>query len=402
MVLIWQQKWGFAFCAVVLALVAITEFGEEDEFSVDDTMRMEERLKYNQLFEVDVACDTACIQHVISRLEYSLGCSTLQYLPHTHMIEGNCNRIHSLTPYQIGELAQAGLSAIQEHYNNEMVLLPPDEGARSLGPNDDLPIGDRWLTRARRIKGNEDDIGAVARAEQSVTYANWGLDRIDQKQGWSPSAGGLDGIFNDHCFPKQGRGATVYVVDTGCEANHEDLAGRTMVLSRRYSSGNDDNGHGTHVAGIAAGTKSGVCKQCQVVCVKALNRAGAGSSGDIVDAIEFVLQEHAHQPANTPAVVVLSIGGVGDSTVFDRAVERLSKEGIVPVVAASNYHTDACLYSPARSEYAITVGASTLVDMLFDKSNGGKCVNIIAPGHGITSASHKSISACKFFFVLPA
>lgn len=149
-------------------------------------------------------------------------------------------------------------------------------------------------------------------------------------------------------------------------------------------------------AGIAAGTKSGVCKKCQIVCIKALNGDGAGSSGDVVDAIEQVLTEHSQQPINSPAVAVLSVGGVGDSRVFDRAVEMLSKEGVIPVVAASNYAKDACLYSPARSSYAITVGATTLTDHLLDSSNRGSCVNILAPGHGINSASNQGTMACKF------
>lgn len=52
------------------------------------------------------------------------------------------------------------------------------------------------------------------------------------------------------CFPKQGQGVIVYVIDTGCRATHEELVGRTFLRkTSAYVSGDDDNGHGTHVAG---------------------------------------------------------------------------------------------------------------------------------------------------------
>lgn len=139
-----------------------------------------------------------------------------------------------------------------------------------------------------------------------------------------------------------------------------------------------------------------MCKKCQVVCIKALGQDGGGSSGDIIDAIEQVLEEHSQQPQGSPAVAVMSIGGKGDSTLFDRAVESLSKEGVIPVVAASNYATDACLYTPARSSFAVTVGASNIMDKIFDQSNRGRCIDIMGPGHSINSASHRSTTSCTF------
>jgi subtilisin family serine protease len=214
------------------------------------------------------------------------------------------------------------------------------------------------------------------------------------------------------------------VIDTGCNAHHEgphqgiarfwrrgcwcasfpdsltlslprstpgkDLVGRTNVVSSRYPSGDDDHGHGTHVAGIAAGKSSGVCKKCQVVCIKAMNKHGSGAASDIIDAIEYVIAEHSWLPKNSPAVVVMSVGMLGSSDMFDQAMESLSAEGIVPVVAAANYNTDACLYTPGRSPYAVTVGATELTDALYSYSNYGGCVNVLAPGHGISSASYRS------------
>lgn len=248
----WRYQWGIAFCAAAIALVAITEIFEDPDHSLEDTLRMIDRAKYNQLFELKEDCDKEDVQYVLKRLEYALGCYEPQYLSHTHVVEGTCKSITSLTPYQVGELAENGLEPIKKHYNNTMVGLPPHEDPREAVPRDQLPYGSggRWLARPGFLEKNAGDMDTASRAKQFVTYANWGLDRIDQKKGFSvASAEGLDGIFDDKCFPKQGQGATVYVVDTGCEANHVDLSGRTTALSERYSTGEDDNGHGTHVAG---------------------------------------------------------------------------------------------------------------------------------------------------------
>lgn len=435
------HQWGVAVCAAALALVAISEIGNETDLSLQDVVRVAESATYNQIFELEETCDAKCVEHVISRLQYALGCYEPEYKSHLHVIEGTCKSISSLSAYQIGEIAMNGMPAIKAHYNNSILHLPPAEESK---PVSNHPNSARWLEMSA-------DLPSVSRMEHEVGVKYWNLDRIDQKEGWSAS-GGLDGIFDDKCFPKQGTGVTVYVIDTGCEANHEELIGRTLTYSKRYSTGDDDNGHGTHVAGkthrfllsvhsftplrirsldeenglwglspaflqlltrgycsfltlclycgagIAAGTYSGVCKKCQVVCIKALGRDGGGTSGDIVDAIEQVLEEHAQQPRGSPAVAVMSIGGLGGSTLFDRAVESLSKEGVIPVVAASNYAQDACDYTPARSPFAVTVGASTIMDRIFGQSNRGSCIDIMAPGHSINSASHRSTTACMLGF----
>lgn len=155
------------------------------------------------------------------------------------------------------------------------------------------------------------------------------------------------------------------------QTTHEDLKGRAIDTSVSYPTGVDDNGHGTHVAGVAAGKFSGVCKKCQVICVKAMNMHGSAPADDIVRAINYVIEEHRQQSAGSPAVAVLSLAGIGKSTLFDRAVTSLAEGGVVPVVAAANSAADACLYTPARAKTAITVGASDLADSLVPASNWG-------------------------------
>lgn len=232
------HQWGLAVCAAAMAVVAISEIGDDTDFALQDVVRVAESAKYNQIFELEETCDAKCVEHVTNRLQYALGCYEPEYKSHQHVIEGTCKSISSLTAYEIGAIAMNGLPAIKAHYNNSVLYLPPAEDPKPVSAH---PDSARWLVE-------DGDLASVSRAQHEVGIKYWNLDRIDQKQGWSLE-GGLDGVFDDKCFPKQGNGVTIYVIDTGCEANHEELVGRTLTYSKRYASGDDDNGHGTHVAG---------------------------------------------------------------------------------------------------------------------------------------------------------
>lgn len=84
------------------------------------------------------------------------------------------------------------------------------------------------------------------------------------------------------------------------------------------------------------------------------------------------------------SVASMSLGG-GKSPALDRAVNAAVSSGLHFAVAAGNDNKDACDYSPAAAEQAITVGASTLSDERAYFSNHGKCVDIFAPGLNILS-----------------
>jgi subtilisin family serine protease len=81
----------------------------------------------------------------------------------------------------------------------------------------------------------------------------------------------------------------------------------------------------------------------------------------------------------------MSLGG-GASSTLDRAINNLINDKVTVVVAAGNSNANACNYSPARVPNAITVAASTSADSVASFSNTGSCVDIIAPGAGITSS----------------
>ncbi|MFM7860623.1 MAG: S8 family serine peptidase, partial [Candidatus Nanopelagicaceae bacterium] len=211
---------------------------------------------------------------------------------------------------------------------------------------------------------------------------SWGLDRIDQRQ-----KVGLPGSVSSFGYSSAGTGATIYIGDTGIYP-HNDLAGRTATSGySAISDGNgtvDCNGHGTHVAATAAGTKYGVAKNARLVPVRILNCAGSGSFSGVIAGMDWILSPENPNP-KTQAVLNMSIGGSASSSV-NAAVQRLTNAGITVVVAAGNESTDACTRSPASAPSAITVGATTSGDIPASFSNQGSCVDIFAPGSSILSA----------------
>ena len=206
---------------------------------------------------------------------------------------------------------------------------------------------------------------------------SWGLDRIDQR--------GLP--LNRRYDPGEasGAGVHVYVIDTGIDANHREFQGRLGEGRNTVTGGEprDGHGHGTHVAGTAAGTEFGVAKKATLHAVKVLGDNGSGTDSEVIAGIDWVTE---HARANGwPAVANMSLGGT-PAPALDLAVCRSLEAGVVHAMASGNDDGNACDGSPARVLQAIGAGATTDRDQRASFSNKGRCVAIFAPGEQITSA----------------
>ncbi|MEV6007849.1 S8 family serine peptidase [Streptomyces sp. NPDC051976] len=199
--------------------------------------------------------------------------------------------------------------------------------------------------------------------------------------------------------------ANIAILDTGV-ADHSDLNVVKRVNCSHVDrcvedAGNDDDGHGTNVAGIAAERDNnegyvGVAPGARITSIKTLDDQGSGSTSELVGALDWVT---AH--ASTIDVVNISAGYSGDTRAITDAVNRAIAKGVVVVVSAGNDHQDARKQSPANIPDAITVSSlsdgdgkpggqggfgwcnknnKNKDDTLSDFSNFGPGIDIAAPG----------------------
>ncbi len=206
--------------------------------------------------------------------------------------------------------------------------------------------------------------------------ATWGLDRIDQVS--LP-------LNTSYSYTAAGVGVDAYIIDTGILGTHTEFTGRmksgySAISDRRGTT--DCNGHGTHVAGTVGGKNYGVARAVSLIPVRVLDCRGSGTNSGVIAGINWAITNHK---PGVKAVANMSLGG-GASSALDTALNNLIIDGVTVVVAAGNSSADACNYSPARVPNAITVAASTSTDAVASYSNIGTCVDIIAPGSGITSS----------------
>ena len=145
----------------------------------------------------------------------------------------------------------------------------------------------------------------------------------------------------------------------------------------------DEYGHGTHIAGTAAGKKFGVAKDAIIHPVRVLGSDGSGAWSGIIKGLNWIAANH-----KKPAAAVLSLGGHKSWSV-NSAVQGLINAGVTVVVAAGNSHKDACGFSPASVPTAITVSATDRYDHISSFANYGSCVDIFAPGTDIMSTWHR-------------
>jgi aqualysin 1 len=228
------------------------------------------------------------------------------------------------------------------------------------------------LRHSEWVKFVEPDERVHEKAVHTQTGAPWDLTRIDERNL------NLNGLYS---YSSEGAGVTIYVIDTGIQASNVDFGGRALFAHNTVDMRHEDcNGHGTHVAGIAAGAKYGVAKQARLVGVKVLNCSGSGTMAGVIAGVNWVTEHHIADKS----VANMSLGG-GATQSLDDAVQHLVESGVFVSVAAGNNNQNACNFSPARAADAFTVAASDNVDRKATFSNWGSCVDAYAPGVAVTS-----------------
>jgi subtilisin family serine protease len=181
----------------------------------------------------------------------------------------------------------------------------------------------------------------------------------------------------------------IAIIDTGIALYHEDLLNK-IVSGYNFVNDNfdvqDDNGHGTLVASIAAAETdndigvAGVGWFSKIMPLKAFDKNGEGTYQDIALAIRFAAEQGAK-------IINLSFGNVVDSFILKDACRFAYERGCVLVAATGNTASDV-LYPAQYDDYCIAVGASDAFDNIALFSNFGPAVDVVAPGVDIFGAMY--------------
>ncbi|MFN3301773.1 MAG: S8 family peptidase [Patescibacteria group bacterium] len=202
----------------------------------------------------------------------------------------------------------------------------------------------------------------------------WGIARIKANQAWNYTTG---------------NGIKVGIIDTGIQLNHPDLAnnikGGYNAINPKKSA-NDDNGHGTHVAGIVAAIYNnigvvGASHQAWLYAIKVLNASGSGYLSDVIEGIEWAINHNLQ-------VINLSLGTSSNVQSFHDAIISAKNAGLVVVAAAGN-NGGSVLY-PAAYPETIAVSAIDENNVIASWSNRGPEIDLSAPGVNIYSTYKKS------------
>lgn len=296
---------------------------------------------------------------------------------------------------EANRLARANGGQLKHTYSNTIrgfsVNMAPQAVAQMqrLNPNIAYCEQDQVVTIEQRgKKPPKGDNGGSGPAQTTP----WGITRVN---------GGSAGSF-----------ATAWVIDSGIDLDHPDLNVDT-ARSRHFVGRNadDQNGHGTHVAGTIAAVDNnigviGVAPGAPVVAVRVLDRRGSGSTSGVIAGVDYVAANGSNGD-----VANMSLGG-GISTALDNAVAAAAATGVKFVLAAGNSAAPAVNSSPARVNgsniYTISAFAQGDVFASFsnygnppvDYASPGVAVNSTWKGGGYNSISGTSMAAPHFAGIL--
>ncbi|MFO3790114.1 S8 family serine peptidase [Bacillus mojavensis] len=206
-------------------------------------------------------------------------------------------------------------------------------------------------------------------ADTSDNFEQWNLEPIQVKQAWK------EGLT--------GKNVKIAVIDSGISP-HDDLSISGGYSAVSYTSSyKDDNGHGTHVAGIIGAKHNsygidGVAPEAQIYAVKALDQNGSGDLQGLLKGIDWSI-------ANGMDIVNMSLGTSSDSQILHDAMDKAYEKGVLLVAASGNDGNGKPVNYPAAYSSVVAVSATDQRNQLAAFSTTGNEVEFSAPGTDITS-----------------
>ena len=204
-----------------------------------------------------------------------------------------------------------------------------------------------------------------------IYQRQWGLPKIGAEQAWDITTGSE---------------IVIAIIDTGVSPSHPDLAGRVLPGFNSFNdsrNANDDEGHGTAMAGIAAAAGNngqgvaGMCWSCRILPIKVLNSDGAGSADTVIKGMYWAADNGAQ-------IISMSLGGEDWSQAQLDAVNYIHSKGIPMFASSGNSGADGNpIIYPAAFPHVIAVGATAPNDSVAGFSSYGDYLDVAAPGVGI-------------------
>ncbi|OGF20419.1 hypothetical protein A2Y83_04640 [Candidatus Falkowbacteria bacterium RBG_13_39_14] len=304
---------------------------------------------------------------------------------------GNGRRIFIRTE-EFGEVeADLDEKKTVDPYTNELLLaLNKDENVEYAQINHSVETFFSSTDPYYSLSWALENTGQSYPAGTGRNYAGRNDADIDAYEGWiSDKSNGAEGII-------------VAVIDTGIDYTHEDFGVCSLAevndgdsrtcpkfvpgydLYNKDSNPMDDNGHGTHCAGIIGALNNekgiaGVAYNSVLMPVKGMGNDGKSTDWNLANAVVWAVDNGAD-------ILSVSWGVEADSEFLETAFKYAHDKGVVSAAAAGNGHgKDALLFTPAKFETVITVGATDSFDNLAPFSNKGSKIDIVAPGAYILS-----------------
>lgn len=295
------------------------------------------------------------------------------------------------------ELSQSSLSQLvvklSQGANVEQIAQSVQAQILRRGPLDYLTLGvplgkvNEALKILRQTPGvlNASPAQTVKNAELTAPQVTdpsypkqWGLSKAEVLKAWELGA--------------TGAGITIAIIDTGVDVNHPDLKnnlveGYNAITGKMgFSAVQDNNGHGTHVAGVAAAGLNGegiigVAYQAKIMPIKAMDRSGEGTDDIVADGIIWAVDHGAR-------IINLSFGSSEETDILRDAIRYAQVKGALIIAAAGNKdasHTYDSITFPAAEQGVLAVTATDSGDQLASFSLTGPQAGLAAPGVNIFS-----------------